>query len=55
MINKQLAESDGMKDLNVSQFVVRETWIGFAISAPETAKPRIANRRQDRSQAPLSK
>jgi len=55
MINKQLAESDGMKDLNVSQFVVRETWIGFAISAPETAKPRIANRRQDRSQTPLSK
>ena len=55
MINKQLAEHDGMKDLSVSQFVVRETWIGFALSAPETSKPRIANRRQERSKTPLPK
>ncbi|MEO2021986.1 MAG: hypothetical protein ABGX05_09160, partial [Pirellulaceae bacterium] len=55
MINKQLAKHDGMKDLSVSQFVVRDTWIGFALSGPETPKPRIANRRQERSKMPLPK
>ena len=48
IFNKSLAEHDRLQDLTVSQFVVRDTWIGVAIGPQETTEPRVAKRRKNR-------
>lgn len=49
IINKNMAEHDGMQDLTVTQFVVRDTWIGVAIGPTEVPEARVANQRKNRS------
>ena len=48
IFNKGIAEHDRLQDLKVSQFVVRDTWIGVAIGPRETAEPHVAKRRKNR-------
>ena len=48
IFNKSIAEHDRLQDLMVSQFVVRDTWIGVAIGPRETTEPRVAKRRKNR-------
>ena len=48
IFNKGIAEHDRLQDLTVSQFVVRDTWIGVAIGPRKTAEPHVAKRRKNR-------
>jgi len=48
IFNKNIAEHDRLQDLTVSQFVVRDTWIGVAIGPRDTTEPRVAKRRKNR-------
>ena len=48
IINQGMADQPGLKDLEVSQFIVRNTWIGVALSLGENASTGVAERRKDR-------
>ena len=49
IINKNMADHDGMQNLTVTQFVIRDTWIGVAIGPTEVPEARVANQRKNRS------
>ena len=50
IFNKNISEHSRLQDLTVTQFIVRNTWIGVAIGPLETAEPRVAKRRKNRTE-----
>ena len=50
IFNKNISEHTRLQDLTVTQFVIRNTWIGVAIGPLETAEPRVAKRPKNRTE-----